>query len=92
MAISLEYNKQRILTVLSENLKNPQPDVMPSASIADTLQMELAEARQIIKVLHESGAVVSDLEGHYSLITPEGLDLLQQTMCCHVERLPKTAR
>lgn len=79
--MSLEYRKQRILSVLSDNLKSPQPDVVPLASIADALQMELTETRQVIKVLHDAGAVVSDLDGHYSLITPEGLHWLQQKTC-----------
>ena len=82
MATSLEDRKQLILTVLSENLKNPQPDLVASASIADRLKMEIAETRQVIKILHDAGAVVSDLDGYYSLITPEGLDWLQQKTCC----------
>ncbi len=84
MAMSLEYRKQRILSVLSDNLKSLQPDVVPSESIADALQMELSETRQMIKVLHDTGAVVSDLEGHYSLITLEGLHWLQQKTSCGV--------
>lgn len=82
--MSLEYRKQRILSVLSDNLKSPQPDVVPSVSIADALQMELTETRQVIKILHDAGAVVSDLEGYYSLITPEGLHWLQQKTSCRV--------
>ncbi len=85
MALSLDSSKQRILSVLSENLKRPQPDVVASTSIADALQMELSETRRVLKVLHEDGAVISDLDGYYSLITPEGLYWLQQKSCCRIE-------
>ena len=78
MAMSLEYRKQRVLSVLSENLNHPQPDVVDSVRIAETLLMELAETRQIIKILSEAGAVESDLDGQYSLITREGLLWLQE--------------
>lgn len=78
MAMSLEYHKQRILAVLSENLKRPQPEVVDSVSIAEALQMELAETRQVIKILNEAGAVESDLDGRYSLITRAGLLWLQE--------------
>jgi len=78
MTISLEYRKQRVLSVLSENLKQPQPEVVDSVRIAEALHMELAETRQIIKILSEAGAVESDLDGQYSLITREGLLWLQE--------------
>lgn len=78
MAMSLEYHKHRILAVLSENLKRPQPEVVDSVSIAEALQMELAETRQVIKILNEAGAVESDLDGDYSLITRQGLLWLQE--------------
>lgn len=78
MAVSLENYKQRILAVLSENLNNPQPEVVDSVRIAEALQMELAETRQVIKILNDAGAVESDLDGQYSLITREGLRWLQQ--------------
>lgn len=82
MIMSREYSKQRILSVLSDNLKSPQPDVVASASIAEVLQMELTETRQVIKILHDNGSVVSDPDGYYSLITLEGLQWLQQRTCC----------
>lgn len=78
MSVSLEYRKQLVLSVLSENLKQPQPEVVDSARIAAALHMELAETRQIVKILREAGAVESDLDGEYALITREGLLWLQE--------------
>lgn len=75
--MSLENKKQRILTILSENLKTPQPQVLDSGSIAEILQMKVSEIQHVVKVLHQRGAVVSDIEGRLSLITPIGLSWLQ---------------
>jgi hypothetical protein len=76
--VSLEIKKQRILAILSENLRTPQPQVLDSGSIAEILQMKVSEIQQVVKVLHQQGAVVSDLEGRLSLITPAGLSWLQE--------------
>ncbi len=78
MGMSLEYRKRQVLSVLSDNLKHPQPEVVDSGRIAETLHMGLAETRQIVKILREAGAVESDLDGQYSLITREGLLWLQE--------------
>jgi DNA-binding IclR family transcriptional regulator len=78
MTMSLDFRKQRVLSVLSENLKQPQPEVVDSVRIAEALQMGLAETRQIVKILSEAGAVESDLDGEHSLITREGLLWLQE--------------
>ncbi len=49
MAMSLD--QERILRILSENLSNPQPEVVASINIAQALEMEPAKARQVIKVM-----------------------------------------
>ena len=76
--MSLEIYKQRVLSVLSENLKSPQPQMLGSSSIAEKLHMKVSDIQQVVKILHEKGAVVCNLEGQYSLITPEGLTWLQK--------------
>jgi transcription initiation factor IIE alpha subunit len=73
-----QENKCRVLTILSENLKSPRPEVVDSSTIAEKLQLKIAETRQVIRMLHEKGAVVCDLDGEYSLITPQGLHWLQE--------------
>jgi hypothetical protein len=76
MAMSLD--QERILRILSENLSNPQPEVVASINIAQALEMEPAKARQVIKVLDHVGSVVTVLDGSHVLITPQGLQWLQQ--------------
>jgi serine/threonine protein kinase len=61
---------------LVENLSNPQPQVVHSRLIADKLKMSLKDTCQLLKIMHEMGVVVSDIEGENSLITREGLNLV----------------
>lgn len=74
--MSLEIDKKRVLTVLSNNINFRGQHPLDSATIAGQLQMKEEEIRQIVKILQEQGTVVCDLEGYYSLITAEGLHRL----------------
>jgi len=80
--MALYLDQERILRLLSENLNNPQPEVVPSLSIAQALAMEPARARQLPKTLDQLGSVVSDLEANHALITPQGLEWLEQRSGC----------
>ena len=74
--MSILSKKQLVLEVLVENLSNPQPQVVHSELIADKLKMSIKETCQLLKIMHEMGVVVSDLEGEHALITKEGLNSL----------------
>jgi predicted transcriptional regulator len=74
--MSILTKKQQVLEVLVENLSNPQPQVVHSELIADKLKMSMKDTCQLLKIMHEMGIVVSDLEGQHSLITREGLNSL----------------
>jgi predicted transcriptional regulator len=73
--MSILAKKQQVLEILVENLSNPQPQVVNSELIADKLKMSMKDTCQLLKIMHEMGVVVSDLEGQNSLITREGLNL-----------------
>ncbi len=77
--MSVLEKKQQVLEILFKNLSNPQPQVVSSGLIADKLEMSVKETCQLIKILHEMGMVVSDLEGQKSLITKEGVNILADT-------------
>lgn len=70
---TLRELKLRVLSILSENLKNPQPQVVEIDKIAADLQLSLGETRQLLLRMDEAGEIKSDMEGQYSLITPAGL-------------------
>lgn len=74
--MSIRTKKQQVLEILVENLNNPQPQVVNSGLIADKLEMSLKDTCQLLKIMHEMGVVVSDIEGHNALITREGLNAL----------------
>lgn len=74
--MSILEKKQQVLEVLLENLSNSQPQVVHSELIADKLKMSVKETCQLLKIMHEMGIVVSDLEGEHSLITKAGLNLV----------------
>lgn len=76
--MSIRQNKQQILEILVENLKNPQPQVVNSQLIAERLNMSVQDTCQLIKIMNEMGVVISDIEGQKSLITQEGLHCLNQ--------------
>jgi predicted transcriptional regulator len=76
--MSILANKQQILEILVENLKNTQPQVMNSHQIADKLNMSVKDTCQLIKIMHEMGVVISDVDGEKSLITKEGLRRVNQ--------------
>ena len=69
----MKETKLRVLGILSENLKNPQPQVVGIEKIADELQLSIAQIRQLLLIMAEAGEIESDMEGQYSLITPAGL-------------------
>lgn len=70
--MSIQARKHQILKILVENLRNPQPQVVPSEMIADKLAISVKETCSLLKIMHEMGVVVSDLEGQNALITREG--------------------
>lgn len=70
---TLNENKLRVLAILCENLKNTQPQVVGLERIANELQMKVGETRQLLLRMDEAGIIKSDVEGHYSLITSEGI-------------------
>ncbi|MEE4137178.1 MAG: hypothetical protein V2I32_13955 [Desulforhopalus sp.] len=74
----LQAHKIRILTVLSENLKEIEPALVPSSAIACRLNMTLPELRQVLKSMEGMGVIETDPDLQYNLITRKGLAWLEQ--------------
>ena len=75
----LQVLKHQVLKLLAENATNNEsPQVMDTDTIARALEISVNEARQLLKALHASGVIISNLEGQYSLITQEGIQWLDQ--------------
>lgn len=75
--MSLLAYKQQVLGILVENLKNAQPQVVDSSKIAEKLNMTIKDTCQLIRVMDKMGIVESDPDGQRSLITRDGLLLLE---------------
>jgi predicted Rossmann fold nucleotide-binding protein DprA/Smf involved in DNA uptake len=74
--------KLRVLAILSDNLKNPHPQVVSIDLIAADLRLSLGETRQLLLKMDQEGEIMSDPDGRYSLITPTGLDRLDILRHC----------
>jgi predicted transcriptional regulator len=77
-AMSLGTKKLQVLAVLSDNLKNPQPQLVHSTDIANKLNISISEIQQLLKVMDSMGVIQSNVEGQLSLITPKGVQYLNQ--------------
>jgi predicted transcriptional regulator len=75
----LQVLKHQVLKLLAENATNNEsPQVMDTDTIARALDISVNEARQLLRALHASGVIISNLEGQYSLITQEGIQWLDR--------------
>ena len=85
----LQALKHKVLRLLAENATNNiSPQVMDTDTIAGMLEISLAETKQLLKALHASGVIISNMEGQYSLITQEGIQWLNQmTFTAHQSAL-----
>lgn len=75
--MSMQENKLRILTVLSDNLKEAEPQLVPSETIAGRLNMKMPELRQLLKSMDGLGIIETDPDLQHNLITRKGLLWLQ---------------
>lgn len=75
----LQALKLKVLKLLAENaINNVSPQVMDTDVIAGALDIRPAETKQLLKILHASGLIITNMEEQYSLITQEGIDWLNQ--------------
>ena len=69
----MKEDKLQILSILSHNLSNPQPQVVDIESIASAINLSLKETRRLLLRMDQDGEIKSDMDGNYSLITQAGL-------------------
>jgi DNA-binding MarR family transcriptional regulator len=76
--MSLQKKKIQILTILSDNLQETNPQLVSSIKIAARLKVGLSELRQVLKSMEGMGVIQSDPDLQFSLITRKGLQWLEQ--------------
>lgn len=68
--------KLQVLHILSENLKNPEPQLVRSSDIAQRLKMTMPETQTLLNVLNDMGVIESNVDNQLSLITRKGVHYL----------------
>ncbi len=76
--MSLIQYKLQVLTILSENLEVPRPQLVPSSVIAEQMGVHLSELQQVLKCMEGVGVIETDPEQQYNLITQEGVRWLNR--------------
>jgi DNA-binding IscR family transcriptional regulator len=74
--MSLNQYKLQVLTILSENLRNPKPQLVPTDSIAKKMDIQLPQLRQVLKTMDGMGIIQTDSDLQYNLITRKGINYL----------------
>ena len=70
-----EYQLQ-ILTILSRNLQNLQPQLVPTATIAEAMDLKLQKLNLVLNTMHAIGLIQTNTDLQFSLITRKGLNFL----------------
>lgn len=76
--MSMGRRKIQVLHILSQNLRNPEPQLVSSDEIARRLQISLPETELLLKVMNDLGVIESNVDHRLSLITRKGVECLQQ--------------
>jgi DNA helicase HerA-like ATPase len=76
--MSIGTKKLQVLHILSQNLNNPEPQLVRSHDIAHQLHLSLAETHLLLKVMNDQGVIESNVDHQLSLITRKGLQVLNR--------------
>ena len=72
-----EYQLQ-VLMILSENLHNLQPQLVPTTAIADEMEIQLSKLHNVLNTMHSMGLIQTNPDLQYNLITRQGLNFLSE--------------
>ena len=76
--MSRDKDAVQVLAILSENLVNPQPQLVPTATIAGRLERGVNQLRPLLRTMEGMGVIQSDPDLRFHLITAEGLRWLRE--------------
>ena len=74
--MSIGAKKLQVLHILSQNLSNPQPELVSSDEIARRLQLSLGETELLLKVMNDMGVIETNVDHRLSLNTRAGMETL----------------
>lgn len=76
--MSMGRQKIEVLHILSQNLANPEPQLVSSDEIARRLRISLRETELLLKVMNDQGVIESSVDQRLTLITRKGVECLRQ--------------
>ncbi len=76
--MSMHQHELQVLAILSENLRNPQPQLVSTTTIAGKMDIKLPKLRQVLKTMDGMGVIQTDSDLEYNLITRKGLNYLSE--------------
>jgi len=75
--MSMYEHQLQVLAILSKNLQNPQPQTVPTVSIAGEMEIQLPRLRLVLNTMNAMGLIQTDSDLQYNLITRKGLNYLE---------------
>ena len=75
--MSMYEHQLQVLAILSKNLQNPQPQTVPTVSIAGEMEIQLPRLRVVLNTMNAMGLIQTDSDLQYNLITRKGLNYLE---------------
>lgn len=74
--MSLYQHKLQVLAILSDNLCTSQPQLVPTTTIAEKMDIQLPKLHQVLKTMDGMGIIQTDSDLQYNLITRKGMNYL----------------
>lgn len=74
--MSMYEHQLQVLTILSKNAHNPQPQLVPTAAIAGEMDIQLPKLHLILNTMSTMGLIQTNSDLQYNLITRKGLNYL----------------
>ena len=74
--MSMYEHQLQVLNILSKNLQNPQPQTVPTVSIAGEMEIQMPRLRLVLSTMNAMGLIQTDSDLQYNLITRKGLNYL----------------
>ena len=77
--MSMYEHQVQVLTILSENLLNPQPQLVSTTTIAEQMEIQLPTLHYVLNSMNSKELIQTNSDLQYSLITRKGLEYLDNT-------------
>lgn len=74
--MSMYGHQLQVLAILSKNLHNPQPQLVPTTAISEEMDIQLPKLHLVLNTMNAMGLIQTNSDLQYNLITRKGLNYL----------------